>query len=78
MAISTVPSASAAKTLGFLLDGQWLNEGEPVQILAPYDRSVAGENRADTLTGYSGTATYTYQAGGDPSLGYGCTVPLFL
>ena len=39
MAIST---ASPAKTFGFLLDGKWLTEGAPMDVLAPFDGSVAG------------------------------------
>ncbi|HEY7096914.1 MAG TPA: aldehyde dehydrogenase family protein [Terriglobales bacterium] len=27
---------------GFLLDGKWVEEGDPVEILAPYDKTVVG------------------------------------
>src|SRR5215468_8657524 len=27
-------------TYGFFLDGRWIDEGDPVEILAPYDGSV--------------------------------------
>src|SRR5271169_3922848 len=27
---------------GFLVDGKWIEEGDPVEIRAPYDRSVIG------------------------------------
>jgi|HubBroStandDraft_6_1064221.scaffolds.fasta_scaffold02340_5 acyl-CoA reductase-like NAD-dependent aldehyde dehydrogenase len=30
------------KTWPFFLDGKWLSEGDPVEILAPYDRAVVG------------------------------------
>ena len=39
MAQLTVSSVSAQ---GFLLDGKWMEEGEPVEIRAPYDGSVVG------------------------------------
>jgi acyl-CoA reductase-like NAD-dependent aldehyde dehydrogenase len=39
MATLTKPPA---KTWGFFLDGKWLSEGEPFEILAPYDHSVVG------------------------------------
>jgi glyceraldehyde-3-phosphate dehydrogenase (NADP+) len=32
----------AAKSYGFFLDGHWLSEGKPVDVLAPYDGSVVG------------------------------------
>ncbi len=35
----TTPSAPAR---GFLLDGKWLSEGEPLEIFAPHDGSVVG------------------------------------
>src|SRR5277367_3948835 len=34
--------ATPVATHGFLLDGKWIEEGEPVEIRAPYDRSVIG------------------------------------
>ena len=35
-------SLTATKTSGFLLDGRWVSEGEPVEIRAPHDNSVVG------------------------------------
>jgi acyl-CoA reductase-like NAD-dependent aldehyde dehydrogenase len=32
----------SAQTFAFLLDGQWLSEGEPLEIRSPYDQSVVG------------------------------------
>ena len=32
----------SAKTLEFLLDGQWLSEGDPLEVRSPYDQSVVG------------------------------------
>jgi acyl-CoA reductase-like NAD-dependent aldehyde dehydrogenase len=32
----------SARTFAFLLDGQWLSEGEPVDVRSPYDQSVVG------------------------------------
>lgn len=31
-------TATAIKTLGFLLNGRWITEGEPVEVIAPYGR----------------------------------------
>ncbi len=40
-------SGSPARRIGLLLDGQWLSEGEPFDVLAPYDaRLVATTFRA--------------------------------
>jgi acyl-CoA reductase-like NAD-dependent aldehyde dehydrogenase len=39
MALSTVVPA---KTLGFLLDGKWVSEGERIDVLAPYDHAIVG------------------------------------
>ncbi len=33
---------TTAMTLGFFLDGRWLTEGEPIDVLAPHDGSVVG------------------------------------
>ncbi|MGB8653619.1 MAG: aldehyde dehydrogenase family protein [Candidatus Acidiferrales bacterium] len=33
-------SSTAGKSWGFFLDGRWLSEGDPVEILAPFDGSV--------------------------------------
>jgi acyl-CoA reductase-like NAD-dependent aldehyde dehydrogenase len=30
------------KTWGFFLDGKWVSDGDPIEILAPYDGSVVG------------------------------------
>lgn len=35
-------TADSAKTLGFLLDGQWVTEGEPFEVIAPYGHGVVG------------------------------------
>lgn len=32
----------STKTFGFLLDGQWMSEGEPLEVRSPYDQSVVG------------------------------------
>jgi len=32
----------SAQSFAFLLDGQWLSEGEPLEIRSPYDQSVVG------------------------------------
>src|SRR5271167_4698900 len=32
----------SAKTYGFLLDGQWLSDGDPLEVRSPYDQSVVG------------------------------------
>ena len=32
----------SARTFAFLLDGQWLSEGEPLDVRSPYDQSVVG------------------------------------
>ena len=29
-------------TQGFLLDGQWISEGEPLEVRSPFDGSVVG------------------------------------
>src|SRR5580658_3151371 len=34
--------ATPVATHGFLLDGKWIEDGEPVEIRAPYDGSVVG------------------------------------
>src|SRR5271170_287397 len=34
--------ATPVATHGFLLDGKWVEEGDPVEIRAPYDGSVVG------------------------------------
>jgi acyl-CoA reductase-like NAD-dependent aldehyde dehydrogenase len=39
MATLTTPPA---KTWGFFLDGKWVSEGVPVEILAPYNHAVVG------------------------------------
>lgn len=36
----TQMTATPASTLGFLVDGKWIEEGDPVEIRAPYDGSV--------------------------------------
>lgn len=36
------PSKTPTKVWGFFLDGKWLAEGEPLEILAPHDGSVVG------------------------------------
>ena len=33
-------TALFTKTIGFLLDGKWLSEGEPLEVRSPYDGSV--------------------------------------
>jgi acyl-CoA reductase-like NAD-dependent aldehyde dehydrogenase len=35
-------TATPVTTQGFLVDGKWIEEGDPVEIRAPYDRSVVG------------------------------------
>ena len=35
-------TATPVTTQGFLVDGKWIEEGDPVEIRAPYDRSVMG------------------------------------
>lgn len=35
-------TATPVTTQGFLVDGKWVEEGDPVEIRAPYDRSVVG------------------------------------
>jgi acyl-CoA reductase-like NAD-dependent aldehyde dehydrogenase len=35
-------TTTPAKTWGFYLDGKWITEGERFEVLAPYDRAVAG------------------------------------
>ncbi len=35
-------TAAAVTTQGFLLDGKWIEAGDPVEIRAPYDGSVVG------------------------------------
>ncbi|MGH9497766.1 MAG: aldehyde dehydrogenase family protein [Terriglobales bacterium] len=35
-------TAIPVTTQGFLVDGRWIEEGDPVEIRAPYDRSVIG------------------------------------
>jgi glyceraldehyde-3-phosphate dehydrogenase (NADP+) len=35
-------TAASATNWGFLLDGKWLTEGEPFEVLSPYDGSVVG------------------------------------
>jgi len=35
-------TATPVTTQGFLVDGKWIAEGDPVEIRAPYDRSVIG------------------------------------
>ena len=35
-------TATPVATHGFLLDGKWIEEGDPVEIRAPYDGSVVG------------------------------------
>ncbi|MGA8142995.1 MAG: aldehyde dehydrogenase family protein [Candidatus Acidiferrales bacterium] len=39
----------AVKSWGIFVDGKWLNEGEPFEILSPYDHSVAGVARRATF-----------------------------
>ncbi|MGO9127358.1 MAG: aldehyde dehydrogenase family protein [Terriglobales bacterium] len=38
----TQMTATPVATQGFLVDGKWIEEGDPVEIRAPYDRSVIG------------------------------------
>jgi len=35
-------TATPVSTQGFLVDGKWVEEGDPVEIRAPFDRSVIG------------------------------------
>src|SRR6202167_6022883 len=35
-------TATPVTTQGFLVDGKWVEEGDPVEIRAPYDGSVVG------------------------------------
>jgi acyl-CoA reductase-like NAD-dependent aldehyde dehydrogenase len=35
-------TATPVTTQGFLVDGKWIEEGDPVEVRAPYDRSVIG------------------------------------
>ncbi len=35
---------SPARTWGYLLDGKWVSEGEPFEVLSPYDHSVVGSS----------------------------------
>jgi acyl-CoA reductase-like NAD-dependent aldehyde dehydrogenase len=35
-------TATPVTTQGFLVDGKWIEDGDPVEIRAPYDRSVIG------------------------------------
>src|SRR5450755_2747098 len=35
-------TATPASTQGFFVDGKWIEEGDPVEIRAPYDGSVIG------------------------------------
>jgi acyl-CoA reductase-like NAD-dependent aldehyde dehydrogenase len=35
-------TATPVTTQGFLVDGKWIEEGDPVEIRAPYDRGVIG------------------------------------
>jgi acyl-CoA reductase-like NAD-dependent aldehyde dehydrogenase len=44
-----------AKNWGFFLDGNWLTEGEPFEVLSPFDRSVVG-------TAYRATAAHAEAA----------------
>ena len=37
------PTATiSTKTFGFLLDGEWLSEGQPLEVRSPYDQSLVG------------------------------------
>jgi acyl-CoA reductase-like NAD-dependent aldehyde dehydrogenase len=36
------PTKASPKEWPFFLDGKWVSKGEPVSVLAPYDRSVVG------------------------------------
>jgi acyl-CoA reductase-like NAD-dependent aldehyde dehydrogenase len=38
----------AVKNWGIFVDGKWLNEGEPFEVLSPYDHSVVGGARRGT------------------------------
>ncbi len=44
-------TTTTVNSWGFFLDGQWRNEGELFEVLAPHDRSVVG-------TGYRATAAH--------------------
>jgi acyl-CoA reductase-like NAD-dependent aldehyde dehydrogenase len=48
-------TTTAATNWGFLLDGEWLTEGERFDVLSPYDGSVVG-------TTYQGTAAHAEAA----------------
>src|SRR5436305_7350608 len=37
-----MPSLTATRTAGFLLDGKWIEQGPTVEIRSPYDQSVVG------------------------------------
>jgi acyl-CoA reductase-like NAD-dependent aldehyde dehydrogenase len=39
--LATITTTSASNW-GFLLDGEWLTQGEPFEVLSPYDGSVVG------------------------------------
>jgi len=42
MAQTTQTTSLGIKTWGFLLDGKWLAEGDPYDVLSPYDHTVIG------------------------------------
>ena len=44
-------TATPVTTQGFFVDGKWLEEGDPVEIRAPYDGSVIGSR----LSGQDGS-----------------------
>ena len=35
-------TATPVATQGFLLDGKWIEEGDPVEVCSPYDGAVVG------------------------------------
>lgn len=37
------PTGGSAQTIGFLLDGQWLSEGGPLEVRSPYDHSLVAQ-----------------------------------
>jgi acyl-CoA reductase-like NAD-dependent aldehyde dehydrogenase len=49
------PTKATVRNWGFFLDGKWLTEGEPLEVLAPYDRAVVGKT-------YRGTAAHAEAA----------------
>jgi acyl-CoA reductase-like NAD-dependent aldehyde dehydrogenase len=52
--LATIATTSATNW-GFLLDGEWLTEGQPLEVLSPYDGSVVG-------TTYQATAAHAEAA----------------